>query len=674
MHISILSSGTKPTAQCCTSCCSMYHCPLCLKFKPTKLCKLQKHLEAHIRGGILFKDKVICRCGLDCRHTEHYHCAVCSRTILRRADMTKHLESCQGAVTAVSTQQTPPATQGAVTAVSTQQTPPATHQETAAVSSSSSSASTEQNITSASPVLLLQQDTVSPSGQDTDEMSSVLPAATENRGLPLSLQKKKCRHCNIFKKNMAKHIHRAHSGKSKDITVADHLKSKELRRKWENLRTVYNRYKKTAPCRSSGALQTSRQQWIISRMSFIEPHTKRKESQSNLPRKELCVTAVHTSDLTESSSAEDSPMVEGNNMAVNESCRLCERNLRVGGVLTNCKLIFDKKEQDDIASQLSKLGLIIENTPLRSYRVCRKCYTTISRLLRDNEVLLRWKEKETAVAAETCLEQDVTAFGSTDKRDRETTPPKTPRAVKKSRTSADLPVPTRSSVTECSIIARSATDHTNSVTVQMPDQTTLQRCGKPSAERLADAGLFMECVEEELAPWQQTPDNKEPERVESLQRIRTVKQVTRKPAVVTRLLAPAPAPGPAPAPAPGPGPAPAPVASTHMVLSGQALSGNRVSSKDTVVPLLTNTLTGTPAVVNRVFAPAFTPALAPVPAPASVASTHMVLSGQVLSGNRVSSKDTAVSLFTNTSSLPTPMASVPVTSLPSGFLLVVKQF
>ena len=56
------------------------------------------------------------------------------------------------------------------------------------------------------------------------------------------------------------------------------LSGKEVRRKWDNLRTTYNRIKKTAPSGSSGAPRTTRQQWTLNRMQFIEPHTKRKES------------------------------------------------------------------------------------------------------------------------------------------------------------------------------------------------------------------------------------------------------------------------------------------------------------------------------------------------------------------------------------------------------------
>ncbi|KAG7460432.1 reverse transcriptase [Solea senegalensis] len=60
MHISILSTDTTPKVERCTSCCKRFHCPLFLKVKPTQLSKLQSHLEAHRKGGILFKAKREC--------------------------------------------------------------------------------------------------------------------------------------------------------------------------------------------------------------------------------------------------------------------------------------------------------------------------------------------------------------------------------------------------------------------------------------------------------------------------------------------------------------------------------------------------------------------------------------------------------------------------------------
>ena len=46
---------------------------------------------------------------------------------------------------------------------------------------------------------------------------------------------------------------------------------------------------------------------------------------------------------------------------------------------------FKMYKDSDVFSQLSKLGLIINNTPLRSFRICRNCCTVITKLLRDTE-------------------------------------------------------------------------------------------------------------------------------------------------------------------------------------------------------------------------------------------------------------------------------------------------
>ncbi len=61
-------------------------------------------------------------------------------------------------------------------------------------------------------------------------------------------------------------------------------------------------------------------------------------------------------------------------MAVNDLCRLCDVNLRIHGTISASKLIFDSRDKlENICSQLSKLGLVLLNTALRSFRVCRKC-------------------------------------------------------------------------------------------------------------------------------------------------------------------------------------------------------------------------------------------------------------------------------------------------------------
>ncbi|KAJ4932939.1 hypothetical protein JOQ06_029777 [Pogonophryne albipinna] len=50
------SSGTaKPAVKRCTTCCKLFHCPLCPKFKPCAPSRLEKHLEVHLKNGIMFK-------------------------------------------------------------------------------------------------------------------------------------------------------------------------------------------------------------------------------------------------------------------------------------------------------------------------------------------------------------------------------------------------------------------------------------------------------------------------------------------------------------------------------------------------------------------------------------------------------------------------------------------
>ena len=51
---------------------------------------------------LIFLDKNICKCNLDCRTDGHYHCPQCERTIIRRDAMTSHLLLCQGASAPVS--------------------------------------------------------------------------------------------------------------------------------------------------------------------------------------------------------------------------------------------------------------------------------------------------------------------------------------------------------------------------------------------------------------------------------------------------------------------------------------------------------------------------------------------------------------------------------------------
>ncbi|KAJ8349408.1 hypothetical protein SKAU_G00245380 [Synaphobranchus kaupii] len=96
MHHSILQGNSTLQLDRCTTCCKLYHCPLCLTFKPAKLNRLKSHVDVHLKHALTFKDSWICRCLLNCRTDAHYHCPQCDKTIIRKDDMSKHLPSCLG--------------------------------------------------------------------------------------------------------------------------------------------------------------------------------------------------------------------------------------------------------------------------------------------------------------------------------------------------------------------------------------------------------------------------------------------------------------------------------------------------------------------------------------------------------------------------------------------------
>ncbi|KAF3854257.1 hypothetical protein F7725_022312 [Dissostichus mawsoni] len=54
MHLSILCGTAKPAVKRCTTCCKRFHCPLCPKFKPCAPSRLEKHLEVHLKNGIIY--------------------------------------------------------------------------------------------------------------------------------------------------------------------------------------------------------------------------------------------------------------------------------------------------------------------------------------------------------------------------------------------------------------------------------------------------------------------------------------------------------------------------------------------------------------------------------------------------------------------------------------------
>ena len=62
------------------------------------------------------------------------------------------------------------------------------------------------------------------------------------------------------------------------------LSEKEVGKKIHSLRTQYNRYSKApAPGRAGG--RTGRQDWVLRRLSFLEPYIRKRASSSNVDEK-----------------------------------------------------------------------------------------------------------------------------------------------------------------------------------------------------------------------------------------------------------------------------------------------------------------------------------------------------------------------------------------------------
>lgn len=166
----------------------------------------------------------ICRCNQACRHTGHYHCPHCDRTIVRKEDMTFHVIGCQKACNMV-----PPSAEVSsssssfVTPSASQQgsaQPPAEHR---------SPRSAGDHCYAFSPCCQPPSPPPSEASEPPAEASSKKEADAAQ--LPSSrviyLKLVKCPHCSVvlYKKNLLVHIQRKHA-KEKDITAASHSKSK----------------------------------------------------------------------------------------------------------------------------------------------------------------------------------------------------------------------------------------------------------------------------------------------------------------------------------------------------------------------------------------------------------------------------------------------------------------
>lgn len=128
--------------------------------------------------------------------------------------------------------------------------------------------------------------------------------------------------------------------------------------------------------------------------------------------------------------------ITGSAMSVNDYCRFCKINLRIQGILSHTRPIFQEKptgRNGNIVSQCSKLGLTLHNTPLRSNRACGKCYTIITRMVRNIDRLNGWRKRESQKICD----------GEGANLPSSTLPLSSPASMEK---------PSRSSVTEVSMI------------------------------------------------------------------------------------------------------------------------------------------------------------------------------------------------------------------------------
>uniref|UniRef100_A0A1A8Q9J2 DUF6589 domain-containing protein n=1 Tax=Nothobranchius rachovii TaxID=451742 RepID=A0A1A8Q9J2_9TELE len=112
---------------------------------------------------------------------------------------------------------------------------------------------------------------------------------------------------------------------------------------------------------------------------------------------------------------------------INDFCRFCMKNMRISGVLGHCTTLFDKnKKPPSIPDRLMHVGLAIKKRSGKSNRVCRGCVSTLSGVEKYLPLYWRWVENEKD--DESCARESAT---NSEKRNREPTPSKTPRALKR---------------------------------------------------------------------------------------------------------------------------------------------------------------------------------------------------------------------------------------------------
>ncbi|XP_077060977.1 uncharacterized protein LOC143713535 [Siphateles boraxobius] len=139
-------------------------------------------------------------------------------------------------------------------------------------------------------------------------------------------------------------------------------------------------------------------------------------------------------------------------MTLSDYCRLCKINMRVEGIYGHSTDMFSSKKPPSLSERLTILGVTVAPESGASRRSCQRCSNRISKLERDLPTFRQWEEE----------------FRNTDsniaKRQREPTPLKTPRALKKTCPNPPSPrdISTRKTTTQ--------------VTITYPSQTLSRVC------------------------------------------------------------------------------------------------------------------------------------------------------------------------------------------------------
>ncbi|XP_060789851.1 uncharacterized protein LOC132894265 isoform X3 [Neoarius graeffei] len=151
-------------------------------------------------------------------------------------------------------------------------------------------------------------------------------------------------------------------------------------------------------------------------------------------------------------------------MAPNDYCRLCKTNMREAGpsVFGHSTDMFLTKKTTSISERLALLGVIVVPELGQSNRCCQHCSSVISRLEKDLPIFRQW-------------EQDF-RDSSASERQREPTPSKTPRDLKK--TCPNPPSPSARFFGETARVsgARSFGETTTQVTIKYPSQILTRVC------------------------------------------------------------------------------------------------------------------------------------------------------------------------------------------------------